>query len=724
MRKPFFSIGIIFKNEIRCLERCLTSLQPLRDAVPCEVVMADTGSTDGSREIAEKYADVLFDFPWIDDFAAARNAVMDRCSGTWYFSIDADEWLDENVAELVQFSKVKAPHDFAGVNIRNYRSAGLAKDQNYMDFIGLRMARLSTGIRYDGIIHETWHDPAGGILKMMPLEDTWLYHDGYIYATKEAELAKNKRNMNLLRRKHEADPKNFQTLLECIDSSKHVEKEVSVEYTRQMVAGLGEKWPNWERFCAVIMHSAVSVAQLNDLPELEDWIDLTLKLCPDSIFSRVDLPYYAFAHYWEKKDYKKAVEWGEIYRKGMEDFNAKRYDNSELIHGVLDYASPFWERKLCVLLPQGYLECDEPEKAFSAFQELLEAELHDAWQVGLCTLMLIRLHRTALLDTPALMKAFWAQINQPIPDEEKAAERRKTLLNTASSAFSDKYIAEELDRSDFLRHGYTVFLSLEDCPLGRAAAMRETDDVSVLEETLAEVTELEELPVDVLFHALEAGVPFPLAGHPMFLEEMDLLASRLSRNQPGFIPMVLRTAEGDWMQNRQRLTWTRGLALSSILVFGWTDPAAEPAQGLAVAKMFARTEKAFLACCYAPEALHADGLFMLPSSHRFGWYCIQAFEALEQGDAVSYVQLLRKGLAADKTKKHMVEFLINNTPELQTVSGPSAELQALADQIRAVLANFAPDDPAVAVLKQSEAYQTVAYLIEGFDTPVVGGLLQ
>ena len=40
MEKAVLSIGIIFKNEIRCLERCLKSLQPLRDKIPCEVVMA------------------------------------------------------------------------------------------------------------------------------------------------------------------------------------------------------------------------------------------------------------------------------------------------------------------------------------------------------------------------------------------------------------------------------------------------------------------------------------------------------------------------------------------------------------------------------------------------------------------------------------------------------------------------------------------------------------
>ncbi len=100
-KKPVLSIGMIFKNEIRCLERCMKALQPLRDAIPCELVMADTGSDDGSREIAGEYADILFDFPWIDDFAAARNAVMDRCSGEWFLSIDCDEWFDEDISDLV-----------------------------------------------------------------------------------------------------------------------------------------------------------------------------------------------------------------------------------------------------------------------------------------------------------------------------------------------------------------------------------------------------------------------------------------------------------------------------------------------------------------------------------------------------------------------------------------------------------------------------------------------
>ena len=71
----------------------------------------------------------------------------------------------------------------------------------------------------------------------------------------------------------------------------------------------------------------------------------------------------------------------------------------------------------------------------------------------------------------------------------------------------------------------------------------------------------------------------------------------------------------------------------------------------------------------------------------------------------------------------MIDFLSLHTPELQ---GPiqSQELLALADKVRTLLGSYAPDDPAIAMLKQSAAYQKVAYLIEGLEVPVAGGLAQ
>ena len=153
MAKPLLSIGMIVKNEIRCIEKCLQALQPLRDAISCELVIADTGSDDGTREVAERYADILFDFTWVNDFSAARNAVMDRCSGLWHFTIDADEYLDPDIDELVRFLKAPAKKnvDFASVIARNYLTTDM-RSTEYTDFTSLRLARMN-GVRYTGAIH-------------------------------------------------------------------------------------------------------------------------------------------------------------------------------------------------------------------------------------------------------------------------------------------------------------------------------------------------------------------------------------------------------------------------------------------------------------------------------------------------------------------------------------------------------------------------------------------
>ena len=113
---------------------------------------------------------------------------------------------------------------------------------------------------------------------------------------------------------------------------------------------------------------------------------------------------------------------------------------------------------------------------------------------------------------------------------------------------------------------------------------------------------------------------------------------------------------------------------------------------------------------------------MLTQDKYAGWLK-EAFEALDAGDATGYVRCLREGLSTCEGMKDMVEFLIKHTPEVQAPA-PSQELLDLADKVRSMLSAFKPGDPAVAAIKQSPVYQKVAYLIEGLEAPVIGGLAQ
>ena len=60
---------MIVKNEEDVLSRCLSSVQGLVE----EMVVVDTGSTDSTKEVARKFTDRVFDFPWAEDFSQARN---------------------------------------------------------------------------------------------------------------------------------------------------------------------------------------------------------------------------------------------------------------------------------------------------------------------------------------------------------------------------------------------------------------------------------------------------------------------------------------------------------------------------------------------------------------------------------------------------------------------------------------------------------------------------
>lgn len=95
------SLCMIVKNEENILGRCLDSLSGLMD----EIIIVDTGSTDATKEVAKRYTDLIYDFKWQDDFAAARNFSFSKATMEYIYAPDADEVLDEENREA--FARLK-----------------------------------------------------------------------------------------------------------------------------------------------------------------------------------------------------------------------------------------------------------------------------------------------------------------------------------------------------------------------------------------------------------------------------------------------------------------------------------------------------------------------------------------------------------------------------------------------------------------------------------------
>ena len=117
------SLCMIVKNEEAILARCLDSCKGLMD----EIIIVDTGSTDRTREIALQYTNQVYDFQWVQDFAAARNYAFSKASCDYIFSADADEVLDtENQQRLLDLKTLLLPEidivQMKYVNVSNIAS--------------------------------------------------------------------------------------------------------------------------------------------------------------------------------------------------------------------------------------------------------------------------------------------------------------------------------------------------------------------------------------------------------------------------------------------------------------------------------------------------------------------------------------------------------------------------------------------------------------------------
>ncbi len=95
------SVSMIVKNKEKFLAKALASIQDVAD----EIVVVDTGSTDRTVEIAKSFGATIGHFEWTGDFADARNAALDLCTGDWVLALDADEELTpgsgDNLRQLI-----------------------------------------------------------------------------------------------------------------------------------------------------------------------------------------------------------------------------------------------------------------------------------------------------------------------------------------------------------------------------------------------------------------------------------------------------------------------------------------------------------------------------------------------------------------------------------------------------------------------------------------------
>lgn len=197
-KKPILTISMLCSGREET-EKSLDSLKRLREKVPCELIIVDTGCDEKMKKLIAGYADEMIPFQWCDDFAKARNAGLEKANGEWFMFLDDDEcFIDTEAIEAFFLTGEYKKYGSAKYIVRNYSDeARLGYHDSYLG----RMTSLEWGVKFSGIIHELF-------------EPTWLpekllssvaEHFGYVYRTSAEKRAHDERNLKLLKKALEED---------------------------------------------------------------------------------------------------------------------------------------------------------------------------------------------------------------------------------------------------------------------------------------------------------------------------------------------------------------------------------------------------------------------------------------------------------------------------------------------------------------------------------------
>lgn len=143
------SLCMIVKNEEEVLGRCLNSVKDVAD----EIIIVDTGSSDATKSIAEKFTDKIFDFEWIYDFSAARNFAYSKASMDYQMWLDADDILPEaEKQKLLELKKTLDPSvDMVSMK---YHTSFDADGNPILTSTRERLTKRINGYKWQDPVHE------------------------------------------------------------------------------------------------------------------------------------------------------------------------------------------------------------------------------------------------------------------------------------------------------------------------------------------------------------------------------------------------------------------------------------------------------------------------------------------------------------------------------------------------------------------------------------------
>ena len=638
------SIGMIVKNEEKVLERCLKSLQPLMNAIPSELIIADTGSTDSTVEIAKKYTDNVFYFEWINDFAAARNSTLKKAKGKWYFFLDADEYLDEDVSEIINFFSIPELYlkyktleimirNYMDVNKTNYRDACLARFQRIND--------PKDPVEFIGKIHESiW------IRQPLGYFSTILHHTGYCYSSAQQSMNKKNRNMQLMREEYEKNPNDLRLLSHLIDGAGNDNNEKEKYISEALVIAKAERR---HLYSNVVYMQAVQNLQ-NSRPEY------CLELCReyydtlDGVENCVATVAVAMT---EAKILSALARYNESYLVFCRYFDLyERYKKDELIltdssaHPVDGVTESEYIRCICMAA----LDLKKSKRYDEAFQLLSKFDIVSLDGEDFKNVLgSIREICQDKKQYSTLAEYYGKIINC---DDDNKCEL--SLYMMESTYFS---IVGEDNRMAFAKDVVNTGVKGKYSDLMKLVlTQNEKSFADDLLTFIKNVDDWKEGYSEAIYLAVKHGIDISGVVDTMIASEFRSKLEMIAVNHDDFAGYVLGYGVPEsFTSNIKRFLWITSMYEKAAYRSFTLDDNRKHEMYL----MFTNLLGEYVSNIYNPELLQDEAdIQVLPSLHKFGYYMLQANSALLNGDSVGYVREMKKALQNCESMKEIVEFML------------------------------------------------------------------
>ncbi|MBW2061033.1 MAG: tetratricopeptide repeat protein [Deltaproteobacteria bacterium] len=286
--EPSLSLCMILRDETANLRHSLGPVHRLFD----EVVVIDTGSKDGTQDLARSYGAKVIEIPWSDDFATARNASIAAASKDWLFWLDGDNRIMPEDVETIR-GHIDARRESILWCIEVVVPSG-------EQLIQKRVFPNRPEVYFEGRVHEQLVHPAHYRLVMTPVK---IIHWGY--ADKVKAKQKGERNLRLLK---DMVKRQAPDLYLCYQTGKTLFNlrrfDEALPWLRRAAAARNQADQNQGLYFHAHILQAQTLERLGRIQEAEDCLKKLIKTNPEYGPSH----FYLGRHLYARSDYKEAAK--------------------------------------------------------------------------------------------------------------------------------------------------------------------------------------------------------------------------------------------------------------------------------------------------------------------------------------------------------------------------------------------------------------------------------